>query len=130
MRVAIYGKKNCKICDEAKKKMKHFKLKKVESIDEWVDGTWVERDASGTLAGATDDNWKEFPDIDVLAFISFKSTDKVPLIWVDGEVMHYTEAMKAMKKASKREKSRPDPIRFEDIRNSHDECQLAMAAMA
>jgi len=101
MKVAIYGKDGCGICVQAKNKMKHFNLKKVDSLDEWQDGTWVERDAVGLKKGTTDEFWRRFPDIDVLAFISMEETDKIPLIWIDGDVYYYSEAMKELKRLKK-----------------------------
>jgi len=128
MKVAIYGKKNCKICVNAKKKMKHFSLQEVTSLDEWEEGTWIERDASGVVDGLTDDKWKNFPDVEVLSFIHDKETDKIPLIWIDGDVYFYSEAMKKLKSLKKAMSEAKDPIKLSKV--DHDQGEGKMAAMA
>jgi hypothetical protein len=107
--------------------MQYFSLDKATSINEWEDGTWIERDAGKVLKGETDENWREFPDIDVLTFISFENTEKVPLIWIDGKTYYYSEAMKELKKL-KNQKT-PDPIRLENIKieESHEEAESIVA---
>ena len=74
-----------------------FSFKKASGIKGWVDDTWVERDAEQVLQGVTDEYWRMYPDVDVLSFISQEDTDKIPLVWIDGQVYYYSEAMKILK---------------------------------
>ena len=126
MKVAIYSKENCGICESAKKKMSHFGLDKADTFEGWKDGTWVERDASRVILGDTGPQWREFPDTEVLTFITYEATDKIPLVWIDGEVYHYSEAMKKMKAMKKAMDTKP--LRLPQV--IHDEEEICAAATA
>lgn len=126
MKVAIYGKTNCKICSDAKNKMRHFSLEKVNSLEEWVDGTWIERNAEDVVSGVTDSDWRGFPDAEVLTFINVEETDKVPLIWVNGEIHYYAEAMKMLKALKKSAANK----KIELIHVDSDEVEHKMVAIA
>lgn len=78
-----------------------FSLNKATGIKDWVDDTWVERDAEQVLQGVTDEYWRMYPDVDVLSFITIEATDKIPLVWIDGQVYYYSQAMKILKAHTK-----------------------------
>jgi hypothetical protein len=96
MKIAIYSKKNCKVCSDAKKKMSYFNVNEVAKLEDWKNNTWIERDASAVISG-TIPQWRNFPDTEVLAFIAFENTDVIPIFWIDGKVFYYSEAMKYLK---------------------------------
>jgi hypothetical protein len=111
MKVAIYSKKNCGICDKAKDKLNLFGFQKTQEYESWVKDTWIERDIEGLMNGSTDERWRDFPDQEVLAFIHWKTTEKIPILWIDGECFEYSEAMKFLKKHRKIQK--PEPVVLE-----------------
>lgn len=96
MKVAVYSKIGCGICVAAKKKIELMGLTKVAEPDDWCDGTWVERDVLQVNAGLSE-NWRRFPDCELLAFTMLHDMKTLPVIWIDGEFYTYADAMRTMK---------------------------------
>jgi hypothetical protein len=78
-------------------------MTKVFSPDKWIDNTWAERDA-GDLVEHPLEHWREFPDVEFLAFMMVNDIDTVPVAWIDGIFYHGLESIK------KAVVSRRDPI--------------------
>jgi len=58
----------------------------------WIDGTFIERDAEAVSKGISD-NWRDFPDVDVTAYINAHDIEDLPVIWIDNDCYTYLEAM-------------------------------------
>lgn len=93
MTVDIYSKPNCGICKSAKQKLDLLKV------------AYVEHDV--TYHTTLHPGWRDDGSTDVLA--AYALYGSLPLIRVDGTVLDYTGAIKALRQPLRAKSSAPEP---------------------
>ena len=88
MEVKLYGKKDCKLCESAIKKLEIMEIPFVkEDIEYWA---------------STHPGWREDETVDIMAKHCLINA-MIPMILIDGKPYNYTQAMRELKTRKKKE---------------------------
>ena len=91
MKIIVYSKTGCKNCETVKKELSGLGIEMANEHN-WTNGTWIERDAEKLIDG-TIDGWRDFPDVEVLSFISSIDSVDVPILWIDDKCYKHPDGM-------------------------------------
>ena len=86
MTIELYGKKDCKLCADAEKKLQLMRVEYTKYDIEYF--------------GALHEGWREDESTTVMAHHCLVN-QQIPMLIVDGKAYNYTGAMKAIKGARK-----------------------------
>jgi hypothetical protein len=86
MEIDLYGKKDCKLCADAEKKLQLLRVAYTKYDIEYF--------------GIVHEGWRDDRSVDVMAMHCLVN-QQIPMIVVDGKPYNYTGAMRAIKEARK-----------------------------